>query len=54
MNGVWLGSKAIRVNWANQKQSTTPAAAGGRRGADIEQIMALVRVFMFLCITVTS
>src|SRR3990167_9514669 len=23
MNGVWLGSRAIRCNWANQKTNTT-------------------------------
>jgi nucleolysin TIA-1/TIAR len=29
MNGEWLGSRAIRVNWANQKTQT-----GGGRGGD--------------------
>jgi len=27
MNGEWLGSRAIRVNWANQKTQGAPAAA---------------------------
>lgn len=27
MNGEWLGSRAIRVNWANQKTQGPPAAA---------------------------
>lgn len=26
MNGEWLGSRAIRVNWANQKTQVSPAA----------------------------
>ncbi|OCF37765.1 nucleolysin TIA-1/TIAR [Kwoniella heveanensis CBS 569] len=30
MNGEWLGTRAIRVNWANQKTQT--GAAGGRPG----------------------
>lgn len=30
MNGEWLGSRAIRVNWANQKTQT----GGGRTGGD--------------------
>ena len=30
MNGEWLGSRAIRVNWANQKTQT----GGGRSGGD--------------------
>jgi nucleolysin TIA-1/TIAR len=41
MNGEWLGSRAIRVNWANQKNqgmaptsgtSPTPGASGGGGG----------------------
>ncbi|KAF8649736.1 hypothetical protein AX16_005507 [Volvariella volvacea WC 439] len=27
MNGEWLGSRAIRVNWANQKTQGTPASS---------------------------
>lgn len=30
MNGEWLGSRAIRVNWANQKTQGAPATPGGR------------------------
>ncbi|KAH8100578.1 hypothetical protein BXZ70DRAFT_1008077 [Cristinia sonorae] len=30
MNGEWLGSRAIRVNWANQKTQGAPPAAPGR------------------------
>jgi len=37
MNGVWLGQKAIRVNWANQK----PIQGTGGRRADLDQIMSL-------------
>ncbi|THU94864.1 polyadenylate-binding protein [Dendrothele bispora CBS 962.96] len=38
MNGEWLGSRAIRVNWANQKTQGSPAIAspprpGGAGGA---------------------
>jgi len=29
MNGEWLGSRAIRVNWANQKTQGAPPPAGG-------------------------
>jgi nucleolysin TIA-1/TIAR len=29
MNGEWLGSRAIRVNWANQKTQTGGAPSGG-------------------------
>jgi len=29
MNGEWLGSRAIRVNWANQKTQTGPTRTGG-------------------------
>lgn len=33
MNGEWLGSRAIRVNWANQKTQTgTGTSAGGGSG----------------------
>ncbi|PCH33478.1 hypothetical protein WOLCODRAFT_86791 [Wolfiporia cocos MD-104 SS10] len=33
MNGEWLGSRAIRVNWANQKTQGAPASASpGRVG----------------------
>lgn len=28
MNGEWLGSRAIRVNWANQKTQGAPAGGG--------------------------
>ncbi|KAF7339865.1 hypothetical protein MVEN_01903300 [Mycena venus] len=28
MNGEWLGSRAIRVNWANQKTQGAPASGG--------------------------
>ena len=28
MNGEWLGSRAIRVNWANQKTQGSPAVGG--------------------------
>jgi len=31
MNGEWLGSRAIRVNWANQKTQGAPAAAASPR-----------------------
>ncbi len=34
MNGEWLGSRAIRVNWANQK--TQGSAPGGGGGAPIQ------------------
>jgi nucleolysin TIA-1/TIAR len=27
MNGEWLGSRAVRVNWANQKNQSTPTPA---------------------------
>jgi len=30
MNGEWLGSRAIRVNWANQKTQGAPSASSGR------------------------
>ena len=33
MNGEWLGSRAIRVNWANQKTQTGGAAPGAGGGA---------------------
>jgi len=46
MNGVWLGSKAIRVNWANQKPQSQ-GSSGQRNRADIEQIMSLVRCRSF-------
>ncbi|RDX56054.1 RNA-binding domain-containing protein [Polyporus arcularius HHB13444] len=29
MNGEWLGSRAIRVNWANQKTQGAPPGVGG-------------------------
>lgn len=32
MNGEWLGSRAIRVNWANQKTQTGPTRTGGGPG----------------------
>ncbi|KAL7423794.1 E3 ubiquitin-protein ligase pub1 [Cryptotrichosporon argae] len=32
MNGEWLGSRAIRVNWANQKTQTGGARSGGGGG----------------------
>ncbi|KAF9270436.1 polyadenylate-binding protein [Marasmius fiardii PR-910] len=32
MNGEWLGSRAIRVNWANQKTQGGPAAVPPRPG----------------------
>ncbi|KAJ7900084.1 hypothetical protein B0H14DRAFT_2672199 [Mycena olivaceomarginata] len=32
MNGEWLGSRAIRVNWANQKTQGAPASGGGMSG----------------------
>jgi len=32
MNGEWLGSRAIRVNWANQKTQGAPAPASVRTG----------------------
>ncbi|KAK7058245.1 E3 ubiquitin-protein ligase pub1 [Paramarasmius palmivorus] len=32
MNGEWLGSRAIRVNWANQKTQGSPAVASPRPG----------------------
>lgn len=32
MNGEWLGSRAIRVNWANQKTQGAPAAVSPRPG----------------------
>ncbi len=31
MNGEWLGSRAIRVNWANQKTQTGASTGGGGR-----------------------
>src|SRR6266436_6537887 len=34
MNGEWLGSRAIRVNWANQKTQGAPPGGGG--GAPIQ------------------
>jgi nucleolysin TIA-1/TIAR len=33
MNGEWLGSRAIRVNWANQKTQTGGALGGGMPGS---------------------
>ena len=33
MNGEWLGSRAIRVNWANQKTQGAPPRPGGAGGA---------------------
>ncbi|ORZ40633.1 hypothetical protein BCR44DRAFT_100120, partial [Catenaria anguillulae PL171] len=33
MNGEWLGSRAIRVNWANQKNQTNQADQQPRSGA---------------------
>lgn len=33
MNGEWLGSRAIRVNWANQKTQGAPAPGAGGGGA---------------------
>ncbi|TFK40954.1 hypothetical protein BDQ12DRAFT_416061 [Crucibulum laeve] len=37
MNGEWLGSRAIRVNWANQKTQGAPApsASSPRQGGNI-------------------
>ncbi|KAG8922922.1 hypothetical protein FRC03_012044 [Tulasnella sp. 419] len=32
MNGEWLGSRAIRVNWANQKTMGAPGGMGGSGG----------------------
>jgi len=32
MNGEWLGSRAIRVNWANQKTAGTAGGGGGMGG----------------------
>lgn len=32
MNGEWLGSRAIRVNWANQKTQTGTGSVGGGIG----------------------
>ncbi|KAF5337219.1 hypothetical protein D9611_003373 [Ephemerocybe angulata] len=32
MNGEWLGSRAIRVNWANQKTQGAPAVGQGAPG----------------------
>ncbi len=32
MNGEWLGSRAIRVNWANQKTQGAPGGSGGGYG----------------------
>lgn len=32
MNGEWLGSRAIRVNWANQKNQGMPGAPGSAMG----------------------
>jgi nucleolysin TIA-1/TIAR len=32
MNGQWLGSRAIRVNWANQKTQTGGGSVGGPGG----------------------
>jgi len=32
MNGEWLGSRAIRVNWANQKTQGAPGGGGGGYG----------------------
>ncbi|KAJ3332897.1 hypothetical protein HDU76_012697 [Blyttiomyces sp. JEL0837] len=43
MNGEWLGSRPIRVNWANQKTPATSSAAGfraaGRPDANYESIL---------------
>jgi len=33
MNGEWLGSRAIRVNWANQKTQTGGGTGGGGGGS---------------------
>ncbi|KDQ19815.1 hypothetical protein BOTBODRAFT_51205 [Botryobasidium botryosum FD-172 SS1] len=33
MNGEWLGSRAIRVNWANQKTQGAMPAGGGAMGS---------------------
>jgi len=30
MNGVWLGARAIRVNWANQKIEPKPVSTPGK------------------------
>jgi len=32
MNGEWLGSRAIRVNWANQKTNTVGAGMMRNQG----------------------
>lgn len=32
MNGEWLGSRAIRVNWANQKNAGSSMMSGGGGG----------------------
>jgi len=44
MNGEFLGSRTIRVNWANQRTNSTPAAAPGgygRPGVDLNSVLAM-------------
>jgi nucleolysin TIA-1/TIAR len=39
MNGEWLGSRAIRCNWANQKGGTTPDDHAHSSGLDYGQVV---------------
>jgi nucleolysin TIA-1/TIAR len=47
MNGEWLGSRAIRVNWANQKSNMGGGSGGGGGGGgryaqmDLNAVMAM-------------
>ncbi|GAA5953872.1 hypothetical protein JCM21900_005497 [Sporobolomyces salmonicolor] len=40
MNGEWLGSRAIRVNWANQKNTAASGAPGATGGSGMTSSMA--------------
>lgn len=39
MNGEWLGSRAIRVNWANQKNNSGGGGGGGPGGSGMSGSM---------------
>jgi len=41
MNGEWLGSRAIRVNWANQKTQGAPGAPPGMGGMGMSAAPAM-------------
>ncbi|CAG8785751.1 8001_t:CDS:2, partial [Cetraspora pellucida] len=36
MNGEWLGSRAIRCNWANQKGQPGPGSTSDRQGSSTQ------------------